>query len=187
MAKRYHLDKTPADQMLRSELACDDEWIVEFLGEAHIGHIATRWEEQPFVTPTTFWYDNSRHEIYFHSNIVGRMRANSERHPQVCFESSRSGKLLPSNIALEFSIQYESVIAFGTIRVLVNEEEKRRALYGLIDKYFPELKPGKQYRPITDTELKRTAVYAIAVESWSGKRNWPAAADQSPDWPQLPD
>jgi hypothetical protein len=27
---------------------------------------------------------------------------------------------------------------------------------------------GKEYRPITDEELKRTSVYAIAIESWSG-------------------
>ena len=48
-------------------------------------------------------------------------------------------------------------------------EEKRRALYGLIGKYYPTLTAGKEYRPITDQELKRTSVYAIAIESWSGR------------------
>jgi nitroimidazol reductase NimA-like FMN-containing flavoprotein (pyridoxamine 5'-phosphate oxidase superfamily) len=44
---------------------------------------------------------------------------------------------------------------------------------------------GEDYRPITDEELKRTSVYAIAIESWSGKRNWPQQADQSNEWPRF--
>ena len=42
---------------------------------------------------------------------------------------------------------YASVVAFGTIRVLEDDEEKRRALDGLLAKYFPALQPGKEYRP----------------------------------------
>jgi hypothetical protein len=70
---------------------------------------------------------------------------------------------------------------------LEDPEEQRGALYGLIQKYFPGMAPGQEYRPITEQELKRTSVYAIAIESWSGKRNWPEQAKQSPDWPPLGD
>jgi hypothetical protein len=55
----------------------------------------------------------------------------------------------------------------------------------LIAKYFPEMKSGEHYRPITARELKRTAVYAIKIDEWSGKSNWAERADQSPDWPAL--
>ena len=185
MPKDYRLDKTAPNAQRRPELACDDKWIREFLRRAQVGHVATHWDEQPFITPTMFWYDPDGHKIYFHSNIVGRVRANAERHPQVCFEASEAGRLLPSNIALEFSIQYQSVIAFGNIRVLEMEAEKQRALYGLISKYFPGMAAGIHYRPITEQELKRTSAYAIAVESWSGKRNWKERADQSDEWPPL--
>jgi hypothetical protein len=47
--------------------------------------------------------------------------------------------------------------------VIEEDEEKRRALYGLISKYYPAMTAGKEYRPITDQELKRTNVYAIAT------------------------
>lgn len=185
MPKDYNLDSMPANQQRRKELVQDDEWIKGFLARASIGHIATRWDEQPFITPTTFWYDDARHEIYFHSNVVGRIRANSERHDRVCFETSEFGKLLPSNVALEFSLQFESVIVFGSSRVLEDAADKRRALNGLLQKYFPQMTSGQDYRPITDEELKRTSVYAITIESWSGKRNWPEQADQSEEWPRL--
>lgn len=185
MPRDYNLDEAPANAQRRREYAQDEGWIKEFLGRAQIGHVATRWDEQPFITPTNFWYDPEQNEIYFHSNIVGRVRANSERHPQVCFEAFEAGKLLPSNAALEFSFQYESVIAFGKIRVLEDLEERRLALYGLIRKYFPEMVPGEHYRPITDKELQRTSVYAISIQSWSGKRNWKERAVQSDEWPPL--
>ena len=185
MGKDYNLKTTPANAQRRAEYAQDGEWIQDFLRRAQIGHIATRWDGQPFITPTLFWYDHEREAIYFHSNVSGRVRANAERHPEVCFEACEMGKLLPSNVALEFSLQYESVIAFGKIRVLDDAEEQRRALNGLLEKYFPDMTAGVHYRPITDQELKRTSVYAIAIESWSGKRNWKDRADQSEEWAPL--
>jgi nitroimidazol reductase NimA-like FMN-containing flavoprotein (pyridoxamine 5'-phosphate oxidase superfamily) len=185
MAKDYSLEVTPANAQRLAKHARDDAWIRDFLRGADLGHIATRWDDQPFITPTTFWYDEERHEILFHSNIAGRIRANIERHSRVCFEASQVGRFLPSNVALEFSNQYRSVIAFGTARILEDPEEKRRALYGLIAKYFPDMSPGEEYRPITDKELAITSVYAIAIESWSGKENWKERAGQSDAWPPL--
>jgi uncharacterized protein len=78
-------------------------------------------------------------------------------------------------------------VAFGRLSLLLALDEKRRALYGLIEKYFPGMVPGEQYRPITDVELKQTAVYKMVIDTWSGKRNWPDQAEQSPEWPPLPE
>ena len=185
MSKDYGLNVTSLNTQRVPQHVRDDGWARDFLRRAQVGHIATQWDGQPFLNPALFWYDPDRHEIYFHSNVVGRMRANAEHHPQVCFEASEFGKLLPANVALEFSIQYQSVIAYGRIRMLDDFEEKQQALYGLIAKYFPAMTAGKEYRPITDQELKRTSVYAIAIESWSAKQNWPDRADQSDEWPPL--
>ncbi len=187
MPRPYDPTTHPPNVSRRPELAQDDGWIREFLARAAIGHVASQWEGQPFLTPTTFWYDSAQHRIVFHSNVAGRVRANLERDGRVAFEASEAGRLLPSNVALEFSIQYASVIAFGRAEVLSGDEPKRQALYGLIGKYFPTMAAGREYRPITGQELKRTSVYAIHIESWSGKQNWPEAADQSGEWPPLPE
>jgi nitroimidazol reductase NimA-like FMN-containing flavoprotein (pyridoxamine 5'-phosphate oxidase superfamily) len=167
------------------ENARDDEWVRAFLRVAQIGRVATAWDDQPFVTPTTFWYDEANRRIIFHSNLAGRVRANLEHNPKVCLEASEMGRLLPSNVALEFSLQYRSVMVFGTVRILESYEEKRAALAGLLEKYFPEMKAGREYRPSTDKELKRTSVYELKIESWSGKENWNERADQSDEWPAL--
>ena len=95
------------------------------------------------------------------------------------------GRLLPSNVALEFSLQYRSVMVFGTADILEDEQEKRDVLHMLIGKYFDGMEPGREFRPATDKELKRTSVYEIKIESWSGKENWQERADQSDEWPGL--
>ena len=105
----------------------------------------------------------------------------------VVYPLSNGGRRLPSNVALEFSLQYESLVAYGCVQVLEDFAEKREALYGLLAKYFPDMTAGREYRPITDQELKCTSVYRIQIESWSGKRNWAEQAEQSDEWPPLAD
>lgn len=185
MPTNDHPSEPPPYKMRRPELARDDAWVRDFLGRVQVGHIATESDGQPFLTPTIFWYDPARHAIYFHSNITGRVRTNVEQNSRVCFEACELGKLLPSNVALEFSLQYESVMAFGRVRVVEDPAEARHALHSLITKYFPDMAPGKEFRPATDKELARTSVYAITIESWTGKRNWKERAKQSPDWAPL--
>ena len=183
----YNPNNRPINQSRRPKLDMDDEWNAKFLNKIRVGHISTRDGNQPFINPTSFWYSKEDHEVYFHSNALGRMRFNAENNPETCFECYRSGKLLPSNLALEVSFQYECVIAFGRIRVIKDIDEKRDVLNELLQKYFGEMRSGEDYRPITDNELKRTSVYGIKIESWSGIRNWEERADQAEnnEWPDL--
>lgn len=181
MPRDYQTASPTAFQRL-PEYQRDEEWIRAFLREAKVGHIASARDGQPFINPTIFWFDEEQHQIVFHSNIAGRVRSNIESDPKVCFEASELGKMLPSNIALEFSLQFRSVIVFGTARLIEDADEARRVLSGLIHKYFPALTAGKEYREITDKELKRTSVYAIQIEAWSGKENWKDRADKSEEW-----
>lgn len=184
---REYLGQPPTAFQRRPHLTRDEAWIRAFLKEAQVGHIATSDGNQPFVTPSTFWFDEEHHQIAFHSNIAGRLRSNIEANPKVCLEASELGKLLPSNVALEFSLQYRSVMVYGTARLVADPAEARRLLYGLITKYFPKMQAGREYREITDKELRATSVYAIAIESWSGKENWDERAEQSDEWPPLQD
>lgn len=179
MPRNYDPAVTPPEHQRRPEHAHGDAWVRAFLHRAQIGYVATQWGDQPFLTPTSFWYDEPHRQIAFHSNIVGRLRANIDHHSRACFAASEFGRFLPSNVALEFSVQYASVVAFGVVQVVEAFDEQRRLLYGLIGKYFPHLRAGQDYRPITDQELKRTSVYAFQIESWSGKENWPAQAEQA--------
>lgn len=182
---RDYTNQPPTAYQRRPHLTRNDEWIRAFLHEAQIGHIATSHDKQPFINPTTFWFDETNHQIIFHSNAAGRVRSNIESNSKVSLEASILGRVLPSNVALEFSLQFRSVVVFGNARIISDPNETRRLLYGLIRKYFPKMTAGKEYREITDKELRATSIYAIKIEAWSGKENWEDRADQSDEWPPL--
>ena len=183
----YDPNKKSINQSRLKNYEMNDDWIIQFLSEIKVGHIGTRDKNQPFIIHSSFWYSPDRHEIYFHSIVYGRMRFNAENNPEACFECYKSGRLLPSNMALEASFQYECVIAFGKIRIIKKTDEKNNILNGLLKKYFGEMESGKDYRPITNDELKQTSVYGMKIDSWSGKRNWENKAEQAEggEWPDL--
>jgi len=183
----YDPNKKPINRSRIDELVMDDKQIVELLNDTMVGHVATRDKKQPFIIPTTFWYSRDKHEIYFHSNAFGRIRYNANNYPEVCFECFQSGRLLPSNIPLEKSIQYKSIMIFGSLFVIDDPAKKKKILNGLLKKYFGKMKSGKDYRPITDSELKQTSVYKIQIDHWSGKNNWPEKTEQAEnnEWPDL--
>ena len=182
---RNYTNQAPVAFQRRPHLTRDDDWIRAFLQEVKVGHIATSSDGQSFINPTTFWYDEANHRIVFHSNVAGRVRSNIESNPKVSLEASDLGRFLPSNVALEFSLQFRSVVVFGTARLVTDPAEARRLLYGLIGKYFPKMTVGKEYREITEKELRATSIYAIQIETWSGKENWAERADQSDEWTPL--
>ena len=182
---RDYINQAPTSFQRRPHLTQADEWIRAFLREARIGHIASSMDGQPFINPTMFWLDEANHQIVFHSNVAGRIRSNIESNPKVSLEASERGRFLPSNVALEFSLQFRSVVVFGTARVVTDPDEARRLLYGMIGKYFAAMTAGKEYRGITDKELRATSIYALQIDAWSGKENWAERADQSDEWEAL--
>lgn len=144
--------------------------IEDMLKRATFGYTATAVDNQPYLHPSLYWYDAAARRLYFHGARQGRTRDNVLRNPCVCFSVAEMGRLLPATTAMEFSNEYASVIVFGRARLVEDEAEKRHGLQGLLDKYFPGLLPGRDYRPITDSELAQTSVFAIEIEGWSGKQ-----------------
>ncbi len=169
MTKAY--EELPFTQIRRQDRAVTDEdWIRAFLHQAPFGVLATVSEDQPFINTNLFVYDQAAHAIYLHTAQTGRTPANLAKNGRVCFSASEMGRLLPAQVALEFSVEYAGVVVFGRATILTDEAEKEHGLQLLLDKYFPHLRPGQDYRPITPEELKRTAVYRIDIEQWSGKQ-----------------
>jgi nitroimidazol reductase NimA-like FMN-containing flavoprotein (pyridoxamine 5'-phosphate oxidase superfamily) len=159
------------NRVRRRDRAVEDEaWVRAFLHRAPWGVLATAFDGQPFVNSNLFVYDQAAHALYLHTALQGRTRTNVERDGHVCFTVGEMGRLLPADSALAFSVEYASVVVFGRATIVADEAEARRALQLLLDKYFPHLRPGEDYHPITEDELARTAVYRVQIDSWSGKK-----------------
>ena len=178
----------PRSQVRRRDRGKDDAWVRAFLEQAPYGFLATVGEGgQPFLNSNLFVYDADRHAIYLHTHRTGRTRDNLGAADLVAFSVAGMGRLLPAPEALEFSVEYAGVVAFGKGRIVEDVTEAKDALQMLLDKYAPHLKPDRDYRASTDEELARTAVYRVDVETWSGKQkeveaDFPGAFDL----PELP-
>lgn len=154
----------------RSDRAVEDSArITNLLRRAPLGFIATSSDGQPFINSNLFVYDEDAHAIFFHTARKGRTRANVEDGADVCFTVAEMGRLLPADTALEFSVEYNSVVVFGRAALVADEAQATEALQALLDKYFAHLTPGKDYRPPVPEELKRTSVFRLDIETWSGK------------------
>lgn len=165
------LTAEPLNKVRRADRAVEDEgWIKRMLHQAGMGTLATVYDGQPFINMNLFVYNESSNCIFMHTARYGRTQTNVEADETVCFSIGEMGRFLPADEALEFSVEYSGVVIFGRGRIVGEEAEKARALQLLLDKYAPHLKTGKDYRPATSDEVKRTAVYRIDIDSWSGKR-----------------
>ena len=92
---RDYSNQSPTAFQRLPEYRRDEQWIRSFLREARVGHIASARDNKPFLNPSTFWFDEQNHQIVFHSNLAGRIRSNIEANPELCFEASELGSLLP--------------------------------------------------------------------------------------------
>jgi nitroimidazol reductase NimA-like FMN-containing flavoprotein (pyridoxamine 5'-phosphate oxidase superfamily) len=166
----------------RSDRALEDDRAIEsLLHRLPVGFVALTDGDQPYINSNLFWFDAAARRIYFHTAAVGRTRGIVERNPRVCFSTAEIGRLLPADTALEFSTEYASVVVFGRARIVEGEDEQRHGLQGLLDKYFPDLRPGVHYRPIIEEELRRTSVYAVEIDTWSGKQKPTPEPSADPD------
>jgi nitroimidazol reductase NimA-like FMN-containing flavoprotein (pyridoxamine 5'-phosphate oxidase superfamily) len=164
-------DNLQNNQLRRKDRGKDDAWIAALLQRLPFGILATEYQGQPFQKPTLFVYAPAEHAIYFHGALEGRLPKNLQTNPRACFCVAEMGRLLPAGTSMEFGVEYASVVVFGPVRLLSAPLEAERALQLLLDRYFPHLKPGKDYQPIIPEELNLTAVYRLDIEQWSGKED----------------
>lgn len=144
----------------KRELQKDD--ILRILNEGEYGVLGTVGEnEYPYTIPLNYVYiDNT---IYFHCATEGNKLDNIKFNDKVSFSVVGKTKLLPE----KFSTIYESVIAFGKASIIVENEEKKKALIAIIDKYSPEFKKeGLQY---IDRAIDKTNIIKITIEHITAK------------------
>ncbi len=158
----------------------DDSWIDDFLITAPFGTLATAIGLQPFVTHNTFYYDDKENAIYMHTAHNGHLRSAIEENNRVCFTAATMGRLLPAKTAREMSVEYASVIVYGTAGILTDMKKAVDKMSLLIKKYFPHLHAGSDYRPITVKEILEICVFEIRIESKTAKKketdsNFPGA------------
>ena len=173
-----HLDKPRTQIRNKDYMVHDEKQIKDLLISSAFGSMASIHNDQPFLIPLLYVYIEEDHAIYFHGAAVGRTRANIEHNPNVCFNVTDFGRVLPAETIFEYSIEYRSATVFGRASRIDSLEERERVLIDLSRKFAPHHEYGVDYPKISADELKATAIFKIDIEEWSGKQNL-----ESPDFP----
>ncbi len=157
----------------RKDRSRNESWIRDLLHQGEAGTLVTVEDGRPFPIVLNYLYDEEREAVYFHTGKKGRSLSNFQAGggggAGVALSVFQMGRLLPADEALEFGVEYRSVVVFGRGVVVEDPEEAEKALVGIMEKYAPHLKAGEDYRPVAPEEIRRTAVLRLDIEAWSGK------------------
>ena len=138
----------------------------------HVGFVA---DGQPFVIPTS--YGRSGDTLYIHGSAASRMLRTLASGVEVCVTVTLVDGLVLARSAFHHSMNYRSVVLFGTATLVESPEEKTAALRAISE----QIVPGRwdDVRWPTEQELKATKVLALPISEASAKvRTGPPLDDE---------
>lgn len=153
----------------------DSEVIHAVLDAAFLAHVGFVIGQQPFVIPTL--YGRDRDMLYLHGSAASRTLQDLEQGIAACVTVTLVDGLVLARSAFHHSINYRSVIAFGTARAISEPARKSRALRTISEHVLAGR--WKDVRGPTRQELAVTSVLEFSIEEASAKiRSGPPKDDE---------
>ncbi len=169
MVKRSALGRIP------ERGAYDDASIHGILDAGFLAHIGFNVDGQPFVIPTLYGREDKH--LFLHGSAASRMLRHLEAGISACVTVTIVDALVLARSAFNHSMNYRSVVLFGTARKLQQNEDKTAALRVISEHLIPGR--WKEVRAPSEKELKATTVLKFAVEDASAKvRSGPVSDDE---------
>ena len=141
------------------------ETIYRILDEAFVCHVGFTVDGQPFVIPTAYARVGDR--LLIHGSAASRMLRALAWEVEACVTVTPVDGLVLARSAFNHSMNYRSVVVFGTATVVHDEGEKLKT----IEAFTEHIVPGRwrEVRPPTSKELKATMVLSLPLTEASAK------------------
>ncbi|MGJ5674161.1 MAG: pyridoxamine 5'-phosphate oxidase family protein [Nostochopsis sp.] len=150
--------------------------IYDILDEGLVCHVGFAVDDQPFVIPTA--YGRIRDKLYIHGSPASRMLRSLQNAIEVCVTVTLLDGLVLARSAFHHSMNYRSVVIFGTATIVENPEEKLAALHAFTE----HVMSGRwaEVRPPSRQELQGTLVLSLPLDEASAKvRTGPPLDDEA--------
>jgi len=161
LPQRGHYDRALIDSILDEGLIC------------HVGFVV---DGQPFVIPTAYGRVGDR--LYLHGSPASRMLRTLQQGVEVCVTVTLLDGLVLARSAFHHSMNYRSVVVFGTATLVNDPDEKMTALQAFTNHIVPQR--WEQVRPTTHQEVAGTLVLSLPLQEASAKvRSGPPVDDDA--------
>lgn len=156
----------------------DRETINAILDEAFICHVGFVVDSHPYVIPTGF--ARVEDDLYIHGSSASRMLRNLADGIDACVTVTLIDGLVLARSAFHHSINYRSVLILGKAELVVDKDEKNRAL----EAFTEHVVPGRwaEVRWPNELELKATTVLRLPINEASAKIRTGPPIDDDEDY-----
>ncbi|MGB3654081.1 MAG: pyridoxamine 5'-phosphate oxidase family protein [Rivularia sp. (in: cyanobacteria)] len=152
--------------------------IYNILDEALICHVGFTANNQPFVIPTA--YGRVDDKLYIHGSPASRMLRNLTQGIEVCVTVTLLDGLVLARSAFHHSMNYRSVVIFGTATLVTDTEEKTEALRAFTEHVIPQR--WQEVRQPNKQELQGTMVLSLPLTEASAKVRTGNPVDDEADY-----
>ena len=153
----------------------DRESICAILDDHFLCHIGFVHEGHPVVIPTLY----GRHEdrLYIHGATTSRLLKSLQEGIEISLAVTHVDGLVLARSAFHHSMNYRSVVLFGTAELITDPDEKLIGLKAVSDQIISGR--WEEVREPNDKELKATTVLSIPINEASAKvRKGPPVDDK---------
>ena len=116
----------------------------------------------PYAVPLSYVFQDDK--IFFHCAKTGHKIDTITKNDKASFCVIDQDQIVPER----YTTYYQSVIAFGTVRVLEDEGEKRKAIEIFAAKYSPEDEAGRLKE--IDKEFDILSMLELTIVHMTGKK-----------------
>jgi nitroimidazol reductase NimA-like FMN-containing flavoprotein (pyridoxamine 5'-phosphate oxidase superfamily) len=159
------------------DLAC------RIIDDARVCHVGFTLEGQPYVIPMALARDGKY--LILHGSVASRLMKSLATGLACCVTITQLDGLVLARSAFHSSMNYRSVMVFGSAAAVTDTDEKIRALDVLTEHLLPgrlaELRPSTR-KELNATTLLRLPIEHFSVKTRSGPPDDPANETQVPVW-----
>jgi nitroimidazol reductase NimA-like FMN-containing flavoprotein (pyridoxamine 5'-phosphate oxidase superfamily) len=159
--------------------AYDRETIHAILDEGFLCHVACTTDAgHAAVIPTV--YGRQGDVIYLHGSTANRIMRRLRSGAEACVSVTHVDALVLARSAFHHSVNFRSVVLYGTAYEVTDAAEKLAALRAVVDHVFPER--WNEIRGPSSQELNRTMVLGLALDEASAKLRSGPPVDEEGDY-----
>lgn len=142
----------------------DNKIIEEIITKSQVVRVAFSIDNVPHIVPLSYGYHDNK--LYIHSAPEGTKIELIKQNNYVCFEMELSSEIVKAESPCNWTTKYRSLIGWGTISIVNNNQEKIKGLDVIMEKFG-----GNKSNTYNQSQLDKMILLVIEIEKMTGKQS----------------